>query len=453
MMNWYRWLVAVALLQGCVSTAPVPVADTRAQAAAPAADKRSGATLVVQPDVIAAAADAFRNPDPALQAMVRSALLNTGTQIVAAEDGTAYVKTGDIPAEWLRDSTVQVEATYLAYAQDPQIRALFKAVIQRQAKYLIVDPYANAFKQDYSIWERKFELDSLCYPILLAWKYYTATGDASVFTPEVKRAFLRVLDVMEIEQDHAHRSAYRFKSDTEEAGIHPVALTGMIWTGFRPSDDPCIYNFLIPAEMMAVQALSALKDIAGIHHDEAMARRAETLRQAVHAGIQKYGIVKGPDGKQIYAFEVDGLGHTKLMDDANMPNLLAAPYFGYVGIDDPVYQNTRRFVLSRANPYFYSGPLAAGLGSPHTPAGMIWPLGLLAEGFTTNDPAERQRVLAMLLASDPGDHRLHESFDPHDASILTREDFGWPNAFFTEYVAKLNGAADHPTPSTAGLRR
>jgi meiotically up-regulated gene 157 (Mug157) protein len=443
MMKSCRWLIVLASLHGCVSTVPVSTQAAR---------KPSSTALVVQPDVIIAAVDAFRDPNPALQAMVRSALLNTGTQIIAADDGTAYVKTGDIPAEWLRDSTVQVEATYLGYAQDAQIRTLFKAVIQRQAKYLIVDAYANAFRQDYSVWERKFELDSLCYPVLLAWKYYKVTGDASVFTPELRQAFLRVLEVMEIEQDHARRSTYRFKSDTEEASVHAVAQTGMIWTGFRPSDDPCIYNFLISAEMMAVQALSAMKDIAAVYQDRAMTRRAETLRQAVHSGIQKYGIVKGPDGSRIYAFEVDGLGHANLMDDANIPNLLAAPYFGYVGIDDPIYQDTRRFVLSRANPYFYSGPLAAGLGSPHTPPGMIWPLGLLAEGFTTKNPAEQQRVLAMLLASDPGDHRLHESFDPQDAKKLTREDFGWPNAFFTEYMAKLYGAPDHPTPGTAGLR-
>ena len=407
--------------------------------------------LVTQPDVIVAAAKAYRSDNPALQAMMRSALLNTGTQIATASDGTAYVKTGDIPAEWLRDSTVQVEATYLAYASDPQVRALLKAVIQRQAKYLIADPYANAFRQDYSVWERKFELDSLCYPVLLAWKYFKVTGDSSVFTPEVRQAFRRVLDTMETEQDHAGKSHYTFKSDTEVAGANPVARTGMIWTGFRPSDDPSTYNFLIPAEMMAVQALTALKEMAGSYQDTHVVRRAEILRQAVHAGIQKYGIVKGPDGRPMYAYEVDGLGHATLMDDANIPNLLAAPYFGYVGIHDPVYLNTRRFVLSPVNPYFYSGPLAAGLGSPHTPPGMVWPLGLLADGFTTDDPHRQQQILAMLLASDPGDHRLHESFDPSNPKTLTREDFGWPNAFFTEYMAKLRGAPDHPRPGTDGL--
>lgn len=441
MNSRYRWTLALILLCAGVTSA-------RAAASRAAADKK----LVVQPAVIVDAAANYRNPNPTLQAMVRAALLNTGSQIVAAADGTAYVRTGDIPAEWLRDSSVQVEATYLDYARDPQVRALFKAVIQRQAKYLLVDPYANAFRQDYTVWERKFELDSLCYPILLAWKYYRVTGDASVFTPDVKQAFLRVLDVMRTEQHHRRRSSYRFKSDTQEAGVNPVAWTGMIWTGFRPSDDPCLYNYLIPAEMMAVQALQALKDIAGVYHDPAMAARAERLRRQVHAGIQKYGIVQGPDGKPIYAYEVDGLGHANLMDDANIPNLLAAPYFGYVGLDDPVYGNTRRFVLSGANPFYYAGPLAAGLGSPHTPTGMVWPLGLLAQGFTSNDPVEQQQVLKMLLASDPGDHRLHESFDPHDPKKFTREDFGWPNAFFTEYIAKLHGAPAHPVPSTVGLR-
>lgn len=408
--------------------------------------------LATQPDIVVAAARAYRNPDARLQAMLHAALLNTGTQIVAAADGTAYVRTGDIPAEWLRDSTVQVEATYLAYAGDAQVRALIKAVIQRQAKSLIVDPYANAFRQDYSVWERKFELDSLCYPVLLAWKYYKATADARVFTPEVHAAFLRVLDTMEIEQDHAGRSRYRFKSDTEEAGMNPVGATGMIWSGFRPSDDPCTYNFLIPAEMMAVQALGALEEIATVLRDEAMHRRAQSLRADVDAGIRRFGIVAGPDGRPIYAYEVDGRGHAVRMDDANLPNLLGAPYFGYVSVHDPLYRNTRQFVLSARNPYYYTGTRASGLGSPHTPKGRVWPLGLLAQGFTTDDAAEQRQVLAMLLASDPGDHRLHESFDPSDPQRYKRADFGWPNAFFTEYLAKLAGAPDHPKPAPPTLR-
>jgi alpha-galactosidase len=402
--------------------------------------------LVTQPDVVVAAARDFTDPNPALVAMMRSALLNTGTQIAATADGTAYVRTGDIPAEWLRDSSVQVEATYLGFAHDAQVQALIKAVVQRQAKYLLIDPYANAFREDYSIWERKFELDSLCYPVLLAWKYYKVTGDVSIFTPEVRQAFTRVLDTMEIEQDHTARSQYEFKSSHERSGRNPVARTGMIWTGFRPSDDVSTYNYLIPAEMMAVQALGAMSEAAEVMRDAGMVSRARKLRNEVDEGIRKYGIVKGPEGKSIYAYEVDGLGHALLMDDANIPNLLSAPYFGYVDLDDPVYQATRSFVLSPANPYYYSGSVAAGLGSPHTPKGMVWPLGLLADGFTTKDPTRQQTVLRMLLASDPGDHRLHESFDPSNPKILTREDFGWPNAFFTEFMAKLHGAADHPKP-------
>ena len=403
-------------------------------------------TLATQPDVVVEAARNFTDPNPALVAMMRSALLNTGTQIAATGDGTAYVRTGDIPAEWLRDSSVQVEATYLGFAHDAQVQALIKAVVQRQAKYLLIDPYANAFREDYSIWERKFELDSLCYPVLLAWKYYKVTGDATIFTPQVRQAFHRVLDTMEIEQDHSARSRYVFKSKTEQSGRNPVARTGMIWTGFRPSDDLSTYNYLIPAEMMAVQALGAMAEAADVMHDASMGRRARKIQGEVRAGIEKYGIVAGPDGKRMYAYEVDGLGHALLMDDANIPNLLSAPYFGYVGLDDPVYQATRSFVLSPANPYYYSGTVAAGPGSPHTPKGMVWPLGLLADGFTTNDPGRQQAVLKMLLASDPGDHRLHESFDPSNPKILTREDFGWPNAFFTEYMNKLRGAPDHPRP-------
>ncbi len=422
-----------------------------------------------------------------LEAMFRLALANTDKQLVMEADGTAYVKTGDIPAEWLRDSSAQMRPYLFFAAADEEAREKLKAVIERQALYIAVDPYANAFRDDFKVWTRDFELDSLSYPILLAWTYWKVTGDASVFTPAVKAGFDAALKTMETEQDHDAKSAYSHPG----MGKNPVGRTGMIWSSHRPSDDACQYNFLIPSQIQAVQALAALAEMETFMGRKDMAARAQKLGGEVHAGIENFGIVEHPKHGRIYAYEVDGLGRANLMDDANIPSLLSIPYFGYASEKDPVYAATRKFVLSEDNPYFYSGHFkgqeVSGIGSPHTPAtmirslgrlaeglvtrkpaeqlgtlkmifskvvhphkrkGLIWPLSHLAQGLTTKDPDEQMSALKMLLASDSGDHRLHESYLPDNPKVFTRKDFGWPNALFAEFVlTALKGYAPLPVPA------
>jgi meiotically up-regulated gene 157 (Mug157) protein len=406
----------------------------------------------VELEAIARAASAYTNPDPHLEAMYRAALLNTSGQATLAPDGTAYVKTGDIPAEWLRDASAQVRP-YLFFAKsDPQVASLLRGIIAREGKYLQTDPYANAFTLDYRVWEEKFELDSLAYPIMLAWTYWKVTGDASIFDGDLSLGFDKALETMEREQDHPRNSTYTHKELFAGRG-RPVGYTGMIWTGFRPSDDACYYNFLIPSEMMAVVALGELEEIErDVYHDLIKSNRAMTLRGEVQNGIEKYGIVFTPNYGYIYAYEVDGLGNAITMDDANIPSLLSAPYIGYVKTDNVVYQNTRRFLLSKDNPYYYTGSAARGIGSAHTNDGFVWPLALIMQGLTSDNAGERRDVLAELLASDPGDHLLHESFDPNDPMKFSRKDFGWPNALFSEFVmTDFAGYPSLPSGSTADL--
>ncbi len=395
---------------------------------------------------------------------MRSALVDVVSQIALASDGTAYVRTGDIPASWLRDASVQVR--YLCcFADDREITRLLRSVIAFQAKRILLDPYANAFvegprvrehpwePEQPGVWERKFEIDSLAHPILLAWTYWQVTGDLSIFTTEVKKAFELALATLTLEQDHG-RSQYRFESNTERAGSNPVGEgTGMIWSGFRPSDDVCTYNFPISQQMQVVAALGAFRDIARhAYADEFLVANAQDLRQQVYTGIESYGVIRNGSGELMYAYEVDGLGHAIVMDDANF-GLLSAPYFGYVSVDDPVYRATRRFILSRENPYYFAGSVASGIGSPHTPQGWVWPLALEMEGLTTDNPGEHVRILEALLTSDRGDHRLPESFDGNDPWNYTRSDFGMPHGLFVEfYVTKFLGRPALPMPDVADLR-
>jgi len=399
-----------------------------------------------------AAAD-YNSPNAHLAEMFRSALLDTGKLAEYAPDGTAYIKTGDIPAEWLRDASAQARP-YLFFAKDdPDTRKLLRAIIARMVKYLQVDPYANAFTLDYRVWEEKFELDSLAYPIALSWSYWKTTGDSSIFTPDYQKALDAVLATMQREQDHPRDSRYTHKELAEDGKGRPVGYTGMIWTGFRPSDDACYYNFLIPSEMFAVVALGDMAEIErSVYHNVVKANEASSLRDEVQRGIQTYGLVLVPKYGYIYAYEVDGLGHAILTDDANIPSLLSAPYIGYTTPNDRYYENTRRFLLSADNPSFYQGQVARGIGSFHTPDHWIWPLALIMQGLTATTETEKQDVLTQLLASDPGDHLLHESFDPDDPKRFTREDFGWPNALFSEFVmTQFQGAPEIPMGDTSDL--
>lgn len=404
-------------------------------------------------DAILRAADSYQSSNTHLQEMFRAALLDT-TKLASFEpDGTAYVKTGDIPAEWLRDASAQVRP-YLYFAkQDSGVRELLRAIIAREAKYVQVDPYANAFTLNYRVWEQKFELDSLAYPVTLAWSYWHVTGDRSVFTEDESKAFDAILATMEREQDHPRNSVYTHKELADGGKGRPVGYTGMIWTGFRPSDDACYYNYLIPSEMFAVVALGDMAQIEReVYHNLIKAHEAQSLRDEVQRGIQLYGMVPIQSYGKIYAYEVDGLGHAIITDDANIPSLLSAPYIGYTTSNDPEYLATRNYLLSQDNPSFYTGTVARGIGSYHTPDHWVWPLALIVQGLTAGSAAEKQDVLNELLASDPGDHLLHESFDPNDPRHFTRPDFGWPNALFSEFVlTAFQGQPQIPMGDTSDL--
>jgi len=155
--------------------------------------------------------------------------------------------------------------------------------------------------------------------------------------------------------------------------------------------------------------------------------------------IERYATVNLPGFGRIYAYEVDGLGHANLMDDANVPSLLSIPYYGYVGVHDGEYQATRAFVLSPRNPYYFTGKYAAGIGSPHTPRGYIWPLSLVMQALTAIHADEAKRVMGYIAISDTGDHRLHESFNANWPESYTRDDFAWPNAMFAELMLQRQG--------------
>lgn len=375
------------------------------------------------------------------------------------EGGEAYVFTGDISAMWLRDSSAQV-VHYLPFLKEyPILKEMVQGLIARQARYIHIDPYANAFNEEANgncwekdlteynpwNWERKYEIDSLCYPVWLIRQYVENTGAHDVFTPEVKQAFRDILDVWKLEQNHEN-SKYSFvrlncpPSDTlsRDGRGEPVGYTGMTWSGFRPSDDACKYGYLVPSNMFASVVLEYMEQfLREEYQDEEMAQEAAQLREQIQDGIRKYGIVKDDTFGEIYAYETDGLGNYNLMDDANVPSLLSLPWLSYCGKDDPIYKNTRAFVLSKKNPYYFEGVKAKGIGSPHTPDQYIWHIALTMQGLTSDSKEEREELLCTLLATDAGCEVMHEGFHCGKPEEFTREWFAWANSLFALFALSM----------------
>ncbi len=349
-------------------------------------------------------------------------------------DGTTYVQTGDIPAMWLRDSAAQT-IPYIRFVETySELRPAFWGVIERDAKNILTDPYAEAFSADYHVWERKWEIDSLSWPVLLVFVYYSNTRDRTIFTPNLHRAMQTIVTTLECEQHHAACSRYTWPQPVPTHEQYNPN-TGLIWSAFRPSDDPVTYRYNIPQNAMAVVAMRLLAMFAvEAFGDHSLAQRATTLANEVRAGVMRYGRTYNPKYKWMYVYETDGYGHENFMDDANMPNLTALPYYGWCSTNDATYLDTRRFTLSPDDPYYFSGKFATGLGSPHTPKGWVWPLGIIGAALSTTKREDILNAIDMLDRSDTIDGLMHESVNPNDPQQFTRPEFGWANAFWADLL-------------------
>ena len=391
---------------------------------------------------------------PDLYKVFEKCFLNTLETTVQPGDGDTFVITGDIPAMWLRDSTAQV-LHYLRFADDENVATLIEGLIARQAKNVLLDPYANAYNREPNdfkpyddtprasdwVWERKYEIDSLCHAVLLAWRFYEKTGRTGFMTEMFAESLRTIVDVFRTEQNH-DESTYRFQRtncppcDTlvNDGKGAPVKVTGMTWSGFRPSDDACMYGYLVPANLFAAQELGHVAKFAEIMGDEELKAEAEEVKAGIEKGIEEYAKVQHPEFGEIYAFETDGYGNYNLMDDANVPSLLALPYLGICEKDDALYLRTRQFVLSKENPYYYEGACAKGVGSPHTPKGYVWPIGLCVQGMTSTSTDEIAQIVDTLMHTHAGCECMHESFDPDAPEHFTREWFAWANSMFGELM-------------------
>lgn len=370
------------------------------------------------------------------------------------------VYTGDIHAMWLRDSGAQV-FPYIQFANsDKELKQMLQGTILRQFNSINLDPYANAFYTDVNetghwasdvtdmkpgVHERKWEIDSLCYPVRLAYSYWKTTGDASVFGEEWAAAITNILKTFKEQQRKEGVGPYTFLRVTDRAldtlnnggNGAPVNPVGLIVSSFRPSDDATTLQFLVPSNFFAVTSLrKAAEILKEVNKNTEQAKECAALADEVETALKQYATYNHPKYGTIYAFEVDGFGNHLLMDDANVPSLLAMPYLGDMDVNDPIYQNTRKFVWSQDNPYFFKGKDGEGIGGPHIGYDMAWPMSIMMKAFTSSDEKEIKACIEMLMSTDADTGFMHESFNVNNHHDFTREWFAWQNTLFGELILK-----------------
>lgn len=380
-----------------------------------------------------------------------------------------FIVTGDIDAMWLRDSSAQVWPYVSLAAHDEALRRLFRGLIHRHALCISIDPYANAFLPDPraktplswaqhdltdmrpGVAERKWEIDSLCYPIRLAHAYWQATGDRQPFDDDWRVAMHAVLATFRQQQRRHGPGPYHFQrpsanpTDTQFLGGYgqPTRAVGLIHAMFRPSDDACVYPLSIPGNLFAVSSLRQLARLSiALHDDRTFAGECTALADEVEQALQEFGVMHDEQGNEIWAYEVDGYGNQLFMDDANAPGLSSLAYLGCCPGDDPRYRRSRALAWSPRNPYFFQGRAAQGIGGPHQGLRMIWPMSIIMRGLSSDDDGEIRQCLRWLKTTHAGTGFMHEAFDQDDPAHFTRAWFAWANTLFGELIVQV--AAQRP---------
>jgi len=454
-----------SLLAGSLALATTPaMGAARFQSKRPA--QRHFTSLAVERELTRVSA---KIGDPELRWMFGNCYPNTldTTVFLGTVDGKpdACVITGDIECLWLRDSSAQLNPYVHLTRQDAKLRELFHGLIARQARSILIDPYANAFMRDPTaktnlpwaladdtdmkpgVAERKWEIDSLCYPMRLAHDYWQACRDAAPFDALWAEAARVSIRTFREQQRKDGPGPYRFlrrdRLATETQILNgygaPTRKVGMIHSMYRPSDDACIFPFLVPANLFAVAALRKLAIVASeAAKDDQLATQAKALADEVEAATRAHGTMIDPaTGERLWAYEVDGFGNGHFMDDANVPSLSALAYLGAVPASDPLFQRTAAAAWSERNPYFFKGAVAEGIGGPHAGLRMIWPMSIIMHALNSDDDATIRQCLRHLKASHGGTGFIHEAFDQDAAATYPRHWFAWANGLFGELMLDL----------------
>ncbi|KAM5341948.1 hypothetical protein ACJ41O_014979 [Fusarium nematophilum] len=398
--------------------------------------------------------------------------LDTTVKYFDPSNNLAFIVTGDITAQWLRDTGNQFAHLYKLLPQDKNLKALVKAVINTEARYISAYPYCGAFQpppesglaptvNDYAtlvkvnppvnnqtVFECKYELDSLAGFLKIVRSYYANTKDSSFINDNWKAAMNQILRVIDEQSQSTWADDWTFVSYYNWTGMpgalqppvpnggngEPKLANGLVACSHRPSDDLSVFNFITSDNAMMSVELDNVADLLNeIGKMKPLSRKlrqhAKTIRKAV------WDHTRTANG--LFAYETNGYGGQYIMDDANVPSLISLPYLGFLKRDDATYKKTKAALFSRANPYYAVGKNFSGIGGPHADATHPWPMSQISAIFGTDDDDEIRQRLKLIVDNTSGLGLIHESINIYNSSDFTRPWFAWANSYFAEMVLDL----------------
>ncbi|KAK4086100.1 hypothetical protein PCL_06851 [Purpureocillium lilacinum] len=413
--------------------------------------------------------------DPDLARLFENAFpstLDTTVKYFDPKSNLAFIVTGDITAQWLRDTGNQFAHLYKLLPLDKDLQALVKAIINTEARYISKYPYCGAFQpppesglkptvndyalkvrvnppvDNHTVFECKYELDSLAGFLKISRSYYANTKDASFINDNWLAALDQITNVLRNQSQSTWSNDFEFTSYYNWTGLtgslsppvpnggngEPKQANGLVACSHRPSDDLCVFNYITSDNAMMAVELGHVSDmLKTLKKEDALssklARYSAIIRNAVWQNTQT------PNG--IFAYETNGFGGQYVMDDANVPSLVSLPYLGFLPRNDSTYIKTKKAMFSRANPYFAIGQGFSGIGGPHADATHPWPMSQISGIYGTDDDDEIKSRLALILENTSGLGLIHESVNIYNASEFTRPWFAWANSYFGEMILDL----------------
>ncbi|KAI9067554.1 glycoside hydrolase family 125 protein [Trametes sanguinea] len=402
--------------------------------------------------------------------------LDTTVKYFNATENLAFIITGDITAQWLRDTANQFAHYHTLLSSDKELATLVKAVINNEARYVSQYPYCGAFQpppesglapshndwadgvtvnppvNNQTVFECKYEIDSLCGFLKLSRSYYQATKDSSFMNSNWFAAVDQIFRVIWEQSQSTFDDDYNLVSYYNWTGGNgalspavnnagngePKLYTGLVGTHHRPSDDLSTFAFLVPANaMLSVELTNLANMLDATKQAKNISQLAKKYSSTITNAIWETTLVDN-----IFAYETNGFGGRYVMDDANVPSLLSLPYLGFLKMNHPAYVATRKLLLSRKNPYYAAGKNFSGIGGPHVDAWNPWPMSQISAIFGTDDDKEIMQSLYLIANNTGGLGLIHESISIYDGTY-TRPWFAWANSYFAEMLLDLAQRKPH----------
>ena len=384
----------------------------------------------------------------------------------------AFIYSTNLPVMWPSQACMQIYPYIRHCSNDKDLSKLITSIFNRMLKYILLDPFANAFvlkntvvspfmgdvtfkkttenkfmhSMGGEVWERKFCLNSLIFPLFIMCKYNSITKDFSFINELFFKALIEVIKVIKNElRDTDEENCndgpqYFFQRNTHES--FDTLHFGRGKSYFRCSEDMCLFPYNIPENALAYVTFKSLKSMLENFQKNmkynSLILELENISNNLYKGINQYGIIKDQEtGEKFFAYEIDGYGNYYFMDEPRYPSLLSLPFFGFCDYNDEIYLNTRKRILSRKNPYYIVGKCGEGESSAHSFRHYNGTLFTIMRALTSEDKKEMNDCLSILEKSSNGINYLHEYFDINDFNFFVNASFPYANSFFCVLIDNL----------------